>query len=69
MKPLCELCGDRHEKHQAHKFRTVSNVAPVSNPVSNAGSPDYLRVKLWRQANRDKYNAGQRELMRRKRAK
>ena len=44
----------------------VSNAA-VSNPIVSNGSPDYLRVKLWRQANRDRYNAGQREYMKKRR--
>jgi hypothetical protein len=67
-KPLCEACGDRHEKHQAHRF--VANATLVANkeqkPVANT-SPEWLRVKLWRVANKDRYNARQRELMRRKR--
>ena len=71
-KPLCEVCGDRHEKHQAHRF--VANANPVANTVANVEkvankSVEWLRVKLWRQANKDKYNARQRELMKRKRAK
>ena len=37
-------------------------VIPVSNGVSN-------RVKDWRDKNREKYNAGQRELMRERRRK
>ena len=47
----------------------------VSNSVSNAGltpsvsNPDYLRVKLWRESNRERYNASQRETMRRRRMK
>lgn len=32
-------------------------------------SPDGMRVELWRQANRDRYNARQKDLMRRNRAK
>ena len=68
MKPLCELCGDRHEKHQAHKFATNAVPNNVANTVANK-SVEWLRVKLWRQANKEKYNARQRELMKRKRAK
>lgn len=37
--------------------------------VPNSKSMDYLRVKLWKEANRDRYNASQRELMRKRRAK
>ena len=64
MKPLCELCGDRHESYQAHRFATN----PVPNAVPNK-SVEYLRVKLWKQANRKRYNEAQRELMKRRRAK
>ena len=69
-KPLCEVCGDHHEKWQAHKF--VANKESVANrserPVANK-SVDALRVKLWRQANRERYNARERERMRKNRAK
>jgi hypothetical protein len=70
MKPLCPDCGDRHEKYQAHIW-PVSNASPVSNAVSNAPnkSVDYLRVKMWREANRARYNEKQRELMKLRRAK
>jgi hypothetical protein len=65
-KPLCEVCGDSHEKHQAHRF--VANRESVANVVANK-SPEWLRVKLWREANRERYNARQRDLMRKRRAK
>ena len=65
MKPLCELCGDRHESHQAHIWpKSVANSVP--NAVPNR-SVEYLRVKLWKQANRKRYNETQRELMRKRR--
>jgi len=32
-------------------------------------NPDSLRVKTWRQANRDRYNAYQREYMKRRKEK
>ena len=71
MKPLCELCGDRHDSHQAHKFATNAVPNPVPNSVPNVAnkSVEYLRVKLWKQANRERYNESQRELMKRRRAK
>lgn len=65
MSKVCEVCGDRHEKHQAHRF--VANANPVANTVANK-SLGWLRVKLWRVANKDRYNARQRELMRKRRA-
>ena len=75
MKPKCEVCGDRHESHQAHVWRHVANSKkrsePVANTVANVStvgrSVGAMRVKLWRQANRERYNARERERMRRNR--
>src|SRR6185369_3081935 len=42
MKPLCDLCGDRHESHQAHRFASnaASNKVTASNSASRkAGFP------------------------------
>ena len=65
MKPLCELCGDRHESYQAHIWpKSVANSVPTAVPNK---SVDYLRVRLWKQANRERYNETQRELMKRRR--
>lgn len=36
MKPLCELCGTRHESYQAHVF--ASNTASNKVSASNNGS-------------------------------
>jgi hypothetical protein len=71
MKPLCPDCGDRHEKYQAHVFPVANNEKPVANTVANKPktSVEGLRVELWREANRDRYNARQRELMRKRRQK
>jgi type IV secretory pathway TrbF-like protein len=76
-KPLCETCGDRHEKWQAHKF--VANEKPVANNVTNtvannvtntvANNPNSWRVKVWREANRERYNARERARMKNSRAK
>ena len=69
MKP-CEFCGSVHESYQAHIF-PVANAIPVANkerPVVANKSMDGMRVQLWREANRDRYNARQRELMRKRRA-
>ena len=71
MKPLCSECGDRHEKHQGHIWpKAVANAKSVANrserPVANK-SVEWLRVKVWREANKDRYNARQRELMRKRR--
>jgi hypothetical protein len=32
-KPLCEVCGDRHEPHQAHVFRVVKQPVVVKRKV------------------------------------
>ena len=44
MKPLCDLCGDRHDAHQAHRFATNSATNKskaatnaVVNGATNAG--------------------------------
>ena len=52
--------------HEGCVSNPVSNLDVSNEGVSN-GSPDYLRVKLWRQANRDRYNAGQSEYMKKRR--
>lgn len=61
MKPLCPECGDRHEKHQAHVWKSVSSAVSIAESVSSSVSSvpntsmDYLRVKEWRKANRRRY--------------
>lgn len=40
----------------------------LSTAPAQSRSMDSLRVKLWREANRDRYNARERERMRKKRA-
>ena len=58
MKPLCNLCGSRHNKNQSHQF------------VANTGkSVEGMRVELWRDGNRERYNARMREYMRKRRSK
>ena len=48
--------------------QSVANIEEVvvANRISN---PETFRVQAWREANRDRYNARQRELMKRKRAR
>ena len=79
--PKCRVCGKvewRHlcsggskapveaapEKKLAPVSQTV--VSNISNSVSNR---EVERVRRWRAKNRERYNIGQRDLMRRKRAK
>jgi hypothetical protein len=33
MKPLCEICGDRHESYQAHRFAT--NTVATNRTATN----------------------------------
>lgn len=107
MKPLCDVCGDRHEKHQAHRFAsnnasnkvTASN-GSASNNASNAGGrreADEARERqiptasvqalvpeerdsgegdgevgegrVKQRWSREKYNAYQREYMKKRRTK
>lgn len=57
-----------------HQIRRKADVAadPVTNSVTNKppqqAQSDKARVARWRAANRERYNASQRELMRRRRA-
>jgi hypothetical protein len=65
------VCGEAHWPKLAWK-----HAGCVANTVANSASPsvanksvDGMRVQLWREANRERYNARMRDLMRRKRAK
>ena len=64
---FCNKCLKEYYPQQAwiHEKCVANNPIP---PVANKGSPDSLRVELWRQANRERYNARQKLLMRRRRA-
>ena len=69
--PEKRKCAAGHEYwwpgQKWHHEDCVANVKPVANePVANK-SMEWLRVKVWREANRERYNARQRELMRKKR--
>lgn len=61
MKPLCDVCGDRHESYQAHKFATNKAATPVANAVANKKRKPGVYLDAER---RREY---MRELMRRKR--
>lgn len=70
------VCGKTYWPRQAWDHRGCVANESVPNPVANVvanQSVEYLRVKLWREANRERYNASQKEVMReyrkRKRAK
>lgn len=81
-KPLCDICGSRHESYQAHVFasNTASNKeSHASNRVAgdvvrrsdvvvaSGGSLDQgVKKQRW---SRESYNAYQREYMRKKRLK
>lgn len=39
MKPLCGICGDRHETYQGHRFATnkvATNTIATNGPATNA---------------------------------
>lgn len=42
MKPKCDLCGDRHEPHQAHKFATNTSATNrnATNRITESGSSE-----------------------------
>ena len=64
MKP-CDICGTPHESWQAHVHaKAVPNDAP--NTVSNL-SLGYVRTKLWRDGNKERYRESQKLLMRARR--
>jgi hypothetical protein len=72
--PRCRLCGKAEWQHVCvggeRVFIGCSRAGKsVPNCVPNAPNKSigYLRVKLWRQANPDRYREQQRELMRRRR--
>lgn len=64
MKIQC-VCGKAYWPKQAWLHKAcVANRA--SNTVANRSS-EVKRVQAWREANRERYNANQREVMRRRR--
>lgn len=68
MKPLCGVCGDRHEPHQAHRFAASNKVpkkaVPASNSVANASNTASNKQRWDRKA----YNEYMRMYMAVKRA-
>lgn len=71
MATKCKFCDHVHEDWQAHIFHAATNAVAKPIPVAKqsvAKHPDTMRVQLWREANRERYNARQRELMRRRKA-
>ncbi len=66
-------CGKTYFPNQAwlHEGCVPNNLVPnesVPNSVPNKSS-DYLRVKVWREANRDRHREYMKEYMREKRLK
>ena len=66
MEPWCELCKSHHHPRQAHRFG-VAEDPPGSDKHEVVNSPVGVAGKKQRWS-RDKYNAYQREYMRRRRA-
>jgi hypothetical protein len=52
LKPLCDLCGSRHESYQGHVFATnrasVANAAVVNAVVNKKKNPDRHKDKEGR---------------------
>ena len=83
MKPLCDMCGTRHESYQAHVFATnrIATNAHATNKEANehvslaphdCGKADGVAGVGKRTRNRrsrEVYNAYQREYMRKRRLK
>ncbi len=79
--PKCRVCGKVEWRHlcsdepkapvKAAPEKKLAPVAPsvVSNISNSVSNRDVERVREWRAKNRERYNTGQRDLMRRKRAK
>ena len=74
----CRSCGFEHPLlmrcEAAARLRVVTNTnvsrGTVTNTVTNGSdtSVEVARVVRWREGNRDRYRATQRELMRKRRA-
>lgn len=82
MKPLCDLCGDRHESWQGHRFASnaASNTGAVGGDSVERGVAALPVVQarhgrdgegvgqdLKQRWSRESYNAYQREYMRERR--
>lgn len=50
MKPLCDICGTRHESYQAHVFASnaASNKVTASNRVASNNGPARQAVEHYR---------------------
>lgn len=48
MKPLCEICGTRHEAYQGHVFASnaASNRSPASNNVRVDGAKEKTKTPI-----------------------
>ena len=81
-RPKCRLCGARHYASEPHKFAADAVSVPVSLPEPDVSVPEtpsgnltdsvsvpdgLTKQQRWRLKNRDRYNASQRELMRKRR--
>jgi hypothetical protein len=78
----CRVCGNEHSGGCAQFFASASRATrrkvepPAAKPVVDVANvantavanKDVERVKRWRVANREKYNARERERMRARRA-
>ena len=63
------VCGKAYWPNQSWQHTGCGGDAVSNKAITTVSNPEYLRVKLWREANRDRYNASQKETMRRRRMK
>lgn len=66
--PVCDICrrNVRNVVSKPVSKESPTNTPPVSKDADVSKSAQYMRS--WREKNREKYNAYQRDLMRRRRA-
>jgi len=70
-KPRCRLCQSRHLSSEPHAFEKVVEAekparAVVEKKVLKGPLSQVERNRRWREKNRERYNAYQREYMRRR---
>ena len=72
-KPECRLCGAKHWSNEPHAFESAAKPKPArkdssESPKKKSKLSQVERNRRWREKNREKYTASQRELMRARRA-
>lgn len=65
---ICRACKREHSP-LVRCERVVTNESPVVAVTNKVTNKTPLRIQMWRQRNKEKYNARQREYMRKVRVK